>query len=98
MFLTRESIDHLRDMRVCDIVDGSSITDSFFSTETLAALEFLLELLVEQLNARPWMFRIVPRYDKQIIIEFVVEPVLIINENGHMIRYATWKKDTNNAT
>lgn len=98
MFLTREAIDQLKKMQVCDIVMGSSITDSFFSTETLAALEFLLELLVEQLNARPWMFRIVPRYDKQIIIEFVVEPVLIINENGHMIRYATWKKDTNNGT
>lgn len=98
MFLTREAIDQLKKMQVCDIVMGSSITDSFFSTETLAALEFLLEFLVERMNAKPWRFRIVPRYDKQIVIEFATEPVLIIDENGHMIRYATWKKNTNNVT
>ena len=97
MFLTREAIDQVKEMRVCDIVSGSDVTDSFYSQKTTDMLEFLFSFLIERLGSKPRLFRIVPRYDKQIIIEFVSEPVIIINQKGYLTKYADLTEENNDA-
>lgn len=78
------NIEYLETMRVCDVIEKSTITDRYFSEKTIKTLRSLLSILW-----KPDYWNMTPLHNKTVslILNIGDDDVyrsLIINEDGSM--------------